>query len=178
MRQILTILIILSFIGCKKQEPMESKLPEKYLGLWQLTISKNDTLILSSAQLILNKNNTYEYFAEDEAKFEVFSHGSFKIINDTIILNSQNPKECYYIYSGISYDCKNFDKKNYENNIVVKPYFEMPTTVKNCKPNGIKKMYGKFDNEKLLIKNNEIIYLTKEFDCSKYISGMKLKITK
>jgi hypothetical protein len=177
MRQIFNLFIILSLIGCKNKNPVENKLPENFLGLWKLTISKNDTILLSYAQLTLNKNNTYEYYAKDENKFEVFSKGNYKLVSDTIVLNSRNSKECFYIHDGISYDCKNFEK-NDEYNDVVKPHFEMQTTIKDCKPISFKNMYGKFDNEKIIIRSNNLVYITKDFDCSKYIPGIKLKITK
>ena len=170
--------MILIFIGCEKPIKSENEIPENLLGDWKFELTKNDSIKLFSTKLELNKNKTFEYYGTNEFKDSIFSHGNWKINNDTIILNSKNIDECFYLWNGISYDCKNFENSNSDNNIVIKQHYEYQTTNKNCQPKSSKIFFAKIENEKILIKNDSLTYIPKKYDCSKYIDGIKMQISK
>ena len=177
MRITISILTFLLVSSCNKQSKIIEINSNKVLGIWKLNLKK-DSLNIITANLHLLENKTFKYSGKYESKISLFSQGKWKIVSDTLFLNTENISKCYYLWNGISTQCENFDQSNIENGIVVKQYFEDPTTIKNCIPKDNNVFYSKFTDEKFLIKNDLLIYVPKKYDCSKYIPGIKMIIEK
>lgn len=93
--------------------------------------------------LTINQNKTFE-FNRFTSISQSISKGNWKIINDTLILNSYNPKGCYF-----------------EEDFIITPpdttKYYYKETIKNCKPN---MGYVNFKNEKFYIKDTLLLYKT------------------
>ena len=177
MRITIIILTLLSLLSCKKQTNIKEINLTKIIGIWKLELKK-DSVNIISAKLNLLTNNTFEYTGKYESKNSLFSQGKWKIVSDTLFINTENINKCYFLWNGISTQCENFDESKTENGIVVKQRIIEPTTIENCLPKSRSIYYSNFTNEKFLIRNDFLIYVPKKYDCSKYISGIKMIIEK
>ena len=63
-----------------------------------------------------------------------------------------------------------------DQDIVIKPYFKLPTTVEDCIPTTNNTAFADLTGVKFVIKNDDFIYIKRENDCSKYFPGIKLSI--
>ncbi len=170
--------MFLSFSSCKEHKSTEMNLPEKFLGTWRLELTADDSLNLISSKLFLNTNKTFKYAGINEFNDSIFSNGNWKVVNDTIFFNSSNSKECFHLRNGISYNCENFSESNHDKNIEIKPVVESNTTLKDCIPNNEKIFYAEITDEKILFRNDSLIYVPKKHDCSQYFPDIKLSIYK
>ena len=177
MRIIIVILTILLLSSCNKPNKIIDLHRKKIIGIWKLDLKK-DSLNIITAKLNLLENNTFKYSGKYESEIALFSEGKWKIVSDTLFLNTENINKCYYLWNGISTQCENFDNSKTENGIVVKQNIVEHTTIKNCLPKSRNIYYSKFTDEKFLIKNDLLIYVPKKYDCSKYIPGIKMIIEK
>lgn len=142
-----TIFILSSCISKNKTAESSEEHFEKYFGVWHST----DRHYEYSADLKIDSINNFIY--EGGACASSFlSKGSWKLNGDTIILNSFQPEECYYVNDfGIKY-------------IVAPPIIgdttkhEMRTSIKGCEPK-LYSTYILFNNEKFIIKNDTLVHI-------------------
>lgn len=127
---LLILLVILLLLSCRnnKNKILGNNFENKWYSI--------------DGNLTLKNDKTFEF-----NRFSCVSHsiskGYWKITNDTLILNSYVPKDCYFKEDFIIYPPKT--KKHYR-----------LKTIKNCEPNT---GYVKFKNEKFHIKDSTLIYL-------------------
>ncbi len=146
---ILTLIFFLSSCISKNNiDKSTEKQIDKYFGVWHST----DRHYEYSADLKIDSMNNFIY--EGGACASSFlSKGSWKLNEDTIILNSFQPKECYYVIDfGIKY-------------IVAPPIIgdttkhELRTSIKGCEPDLVYIAYILFNNERFIIKNDTLIHI-------------------
>lgn len=125
------ILTILTFFSCENKN---------------VIISNNfqDEWYSSYEYLVINSNSTFEYIRSNCVSSTV-SKGKWKIINDTLILNSYHPKGCYFIEDFIQKPPTR--KDSIRQNIITK-------NIKDCIPNT---GYVYFRNEKFYLKDSLLI---------------------
>lgn len=142
-----TIFILSSCISKNKTAESSEEHFEKYFGVWHST----DRHYEYSADLKIDSINNFIY--EGGACASSFlSKGSWKLNGDTIILNSFQPEECYYVNDfGIKY-------------IVAPPIIgdttkhEMRTSIKGFEPK-LHSIYILFNNGKFIIKNDTLVHI-------------------
>ena len=120
---------------------------DKYLGVWHST----DRHYEYSADLKIDSMNNFIYDG-GACTWSFLSKGSWKLNGDTIVLNSFEPTECYYV--------EDFGIK-----IIVEPpiigdttIHEMRTSIRGCEPQ-LSSTYIMFNNEKFIIKNDTLIHI-------------------
>ncbi|KDN53717.1 hypothetical protein [Flavobacterium seoulense] len=113
------LVISLLFLSCEKTDKFENQ--------WY-SLDSN---------LKINKDRTFEFERFNSISSSI-SKGEWKIINDTLVLNSFENKGCYF----------------YEN-YVLEPLNKIINKNKNCQPN---QGYVNFKNEKFYIKDSILIY--------------------
>lgn len=125
---ILSTIILLLSCRNDKNKILENKFEYKWYSL--------------DGNLTIKNDKTFE-FNRFTCISQSISKGYWKILNDTLILNSYDPKDCYFKEDFIIFPPNT--KKHYPRK-----------TIKNCKPNiG----YVKFKNEKFHIKDSILIYI-------------------
>lgn len=146
----LTIIFIISSCISKNNiaESSEEQF-DKYLGIWHTTFRHYEY----SADLKIDSMNNFIYEG-GACESSFLSKGSWKLNGDTIILNSFQPEECYYVNDfGIKY-------------IVAPPIIgdttkhELRTSIKGCEPDLVYTTYILFNNERFIIKNDTLIHIT------------------
>ncbi|MGO4822030.1 MULTISPECIES: hypothetical protein [unclassified Flavobacterium] len=127
-------LVILTLLSCEKKYVINSNAFEyKWYSL--------------DGNLTINSNNTFE-FNRFTCISQSISKGKWKITNDTIVLNSFEPKGCYYIESFI------LEPPPPLKDTITNHNFNHKKTIKECTPNiG----YVVFRNEKFYIKDSTLI---------------------
>lgn len=137
------VLISLTFLSCEKKDAVVSS---NFIHKWHSL----------DGQLNINSNNTFEYSRNNSVSISI-SKGKWKITNDTLVLNSFQPKGCYFIESFVLKPTKDtissINPKHRE-------------TIKNCMPNT---GYVILKNEKFYIIDSLLISKT-----SPYIYDRKL----
>ena len=102
-------LITIISSGCDKSRTskIEEKNTSKYVKIWFDTIRTYPYI----AELKIKKNNTFEFFS-GACTYRSISKGTWIIKNDTIILNSLQPKDCFYMceYGTICKTVEEIDK--------------------------------------------------------------------
>ena len=142
---LLSILCILN--SCKKEEKKIIVDKDfKFIKEWQ----SKKIIIPGNSFIKIKPDHTFEYDAAG-CQWRCNSFGKWKVINDTLILNSIPSKECQIL--------SNFGE-------MIKPLkkgevYEPKTTIKNCKPEERNGMYENFINDKFYIKNDTLEYVTK-----------------
>ncbi|REG88767.1 hypothetical protein [Flavobacterium aquicola] len=124
-------LIFLILLSCEKKQAINTN---AFQNRWESMYGN----------LTIYSNNTFEY-----NRYTCISHsiskGKWKITNDTLVLNSFEPKGCYFI----------------ENFLFGPPYKDSSTnhkkTIKDCMPNT---GYINFKNEKFYIKDSLLLFKT------------------
>lgn len=146
------IIILLLFIRCKK-EKIKSEINSVFVKDWYDT----EMIVPFKAILKINKDSTFQYNGGAcTSSFE--SNGTWRIKNDTIILNSSKSKKCLTM---IEFGPFCINKKDLSNHTINK-------TLKDCNPSG-EGMYENFINEKFYIRNDSLIYKKEEKDkCSEF----------
>lgn len=143
-----TIFILTSCISKNSVDKSSEEQFDKYLGVWHNTFRHYEY----SADLKIDSMNNFIY--EGGACASSFlSKGSWKLNGDTIVLNSFQPKECYYVLDfGIKY-------------IVEPPIIgdttihELRTSIKGCEPDLYYITYILFNDERFIIKNDTLIHI-------------------
>ncbi len=123
---------LLAFSFACKKESLKPKSPNKFERQW---FSVNGYLKLDST-----KNFEFERYS---CMSHTISKGTWNVVNDTLILNSFEPKGCYFI--------EDFKIEPPKDTINIIPN---PITQKDCEPNT---GYVIFKNEKFYIKNDTLL---------------------
>jgi hypothetical protein len=142
--KICVFIIIQSFligmVACKKEKLV---LPNKFERKW----------FSIDGHLKIDSTNKFEYVYNNSVSQSV-SNGTWKVVNDTLVLNSFAPKGCYFI--------ENF---NIEPPKDTSQIISNPITEKGCEPNiG----YVIFKNEKFYIKDTLLMSKYPTFDNGKF----------
>lgn len=137
-------LIIIIFTSCKNHKD-ENNPENKFVKEWQ----SRKSIIPHTAYLNIKPDNTFEY-KDSGCQWSSNSFGTWKVKNDTIILNSIPSKECQFI-NGFG---NNFTTPTKDED------FKLETTIKDCKPDERNGDYTTFTNDKFYIKNDTLEYVT------------------
>lgn len=141
---IIISLFLALLTSCEKALPKKIEDP-KFAKVWYDTCHG----MPFSSKLKIGVNKKFEYYSRS-CQGGTRSNGYWKIVNDTIILNSIKPKGCLFQYPfGVVCDIYN------------EPEIVGNTTIKNCDPDGRKAIYEIFENEKFFIRNDTLIHLEK-----------------
>ncbi|KPH12996.1 hypothetical protein AMQ68_10840 [Chryseobacterium sp. ERMR1:04] len=152
------LLFFLLFLNCKEKEKMSpAKLSQLY-GQWRIDRSSN-----INEYLVLNSNKTFKYENMGEG-IKSFSNGKWEIVNDTLILNSIMPKECFYTSRFGSY-CNRTD-------IIIEE--KIIYTIEDCQPHIIEKFFKTFYHTKFTIKKDSLLYVETNKNCSNKLDKIKL----
>jgi len=137
-------LIIIIFMSCKNHED-ESISKNEFVKEWQ----SRKSIVPHRAYLKIKPDNTFEYKSSG-CQWSSNSFGTWKIINDTLILNSIPSKECQYA-NGFGNNFKTPTKDE---------DYKAEITIKDCKPDERNGDYTTFTNDKFYIKNDTLEYVT------------------
>lgn len=97
--------------------------------------------------LKIKPDHTFEFFG-GACMDNYNSNGKWKVINDTLILNSVPSKDCQ-ILVGFGNNMEDISKKDYVRKL----------TIKDCTPNESDGAYINFINDKFYIKNDTLEYV-------------------
>ena len=139
--KLLLCLFVVLLICCNRNE-------SKFIGIWNIK-----TRMPYSAKLILNENHTFSY--KGGACLSLFeSNGNWKIVNDTLILKSKLPNECFHTskFGYICYEIKDSLK------------IRNQTTIPNCKPKKTGYTFINFLDDKFVLKKDFLVYLIDKYD--------------
>lgn len=144
MKRIISILILLSFlsfIACKNST--ENEIRNKYIAEWKSTKKP----IPYSGTLKINNDNTFD-FNSGACMSRSYSKGKWRIENDTIILNSFEPKNCCFliVFGG---NCEKYGKTG-ENYMFKKSFKDCDLQTED--------LYDVFENTKFYIKNETLVF--------------------
>lgn len=144
------ISIILSGCDKSKTSKIEEKNDSKYVKIWFDTIRTYPY----TSELKINKNNTFE-FSSGACSYRSISEGTWELKNDTIILNSSKPKECFYLceYGTI---CKTVEEINIRR--------DRKKSIKDCDAD-LEFEYELFSNEKFYLKNDTLVHVKQNKQC-------------
>ncbi len=131
--------LIFAFQACEK------KVDNRFANTWYDT----EYRILGSSTLQIKKDFTFNYKAAG-CTWSSISKGNWKVLGDTIELNSTNVDTCYTILPFVI--CPKSGKYNNKTNL---------TTIPNCTAES-KTVYIEFKNEKFYLRNDSLIYKLKE----------------
>jgi hypothetical protein len=152
-KKITSLLIILVSLTNCKNESQKKKINSIFVRDWYDT----EMVIPFSATLKINKDSTFQYKG-GACTSSFTSNGTWRIENDTIILNSNKSKECLII---VEFGPLCPSKEDMLNHKISK-------TLKDCNPAG-ENMYENFRNEKFYIRNDSLIYKKGENEkCSEF----------
>lgn len=160
----MTSMLLILLSSCNKTVPKKEENP-KFVRVWFDTVQG----MPFKAKLNIKENKTFEYSSrscQDGSE----SNGTWKIENDTVVLNSIKPKGCRFQYP-FGVVCISFNEEYSGNN----------KTIKDCEPNGRDASYEIFKNEKFYIKNDTLIHANKRNDSCpelKIAFSMREKIRK
>ena len=136
--------IVIIFISCNKHNDNDVSKNE-FVKIWQ----SRKSIIPHRAYLNIKPDSTFEY-NDSGCQWSSNSFGTWKIIKDTLILNSIPSKECQYV-NGFGNNCRvaKFGED-----------FTLETSIKDCKPDERNGEYVTFTNDKFYIKNDTLEYVT------------------
>ncbi|KOP37445.1 MULTISPECIES: hypothetical protein [unclassified Flavobacterium] len=152
--RIFGIVLFAVFISCKKHD----NLPNKFLGTWHDT----EYIVPGKSSIKINTDSTF-YYRSAGCDWRVFSKGKWRMIGDTIELNSTKIDTCYVAFPFA--DCIFFERQD------KKPLLTIP----NCEPDETKS-FCLFTKEKFYIKNDSLVYRFKA--SSKCLDTLKIVFAK
>jgi hypothetical protein len=137
--RIVAFVLFICLISCKKSEiPVN-----KFIGTWYDT----EYVIPNLSIFKINPDSTFLY-TSGACTWQGFSKGKWKMIGDSIELNSVNSDTCYEMVPFM--DCIRFEN----------PGDETARKITNCKVRG-KADFLIFSHEKFYIKNDSLVYKLK-----------------
>ena len=138
------IILILIFTSCKKHNDNDVSKNE-FVKIWQ----SRKSIIPHKTYLNIKSDSTFEY-KDSGCQWSSNSFGTWKIIKDTLFLNSIPSKECQYV-NGFGNNCRvaKFGED-----------FTLETSIKDCKPDERNGDYTTFTNDKFYLKNDTLEYVT------------------
>ena len=122
------ILFLVSFLSCKNSEE-KINIEDKFIREWQ----SKKIVIPGKSFLKINPNYPFEYKSAG-CQWRCNSFGNWKVINDTLILNSIPSKECQ-ILDGFGEIIRPLKKGE---------VYEPKTTLKGCQPEQGENAYVEF----------------------------------
>ncbi|MDX6183795.1 hypothetical protein SGQ44_15880 [Flavobacterium sp. Fl-77] len=147
-----TILLIISLSSCnkfKQKEQLNENQNSEFVKTWFDTIRG----IPFAEKLEIKQNRTFKLIG-GACTARWWSEGSWRIKNDTIILNSFKPKKCIYLREyGIM--CRTFEEIRKNGREV---------SIKDCNPDSDND-YEMFINEKFYIKNDTLVHVKQNKKC-------------
>ena len=130
--------------SCQKHNDNDASKNE-FVKIWQ----SRKSIIPHRAYLNIKSDSTFEY-KDSGCQWSSNSFGTWKIINDTLILNSIPSKECQSTNGfGNNFRTPTKDEE-----------FKIETTIKDCKPDERNGEYVTFTNDKFYLKNDTLEYVT------------------
>ena len=150
-------LLIFAFNSCKKKE-IDSIIQDKIIGNWKIKNNEYDKEYLE-----INSDNTFYYKGVGHLN-ESFAKGRWKVVNDSLVLNSITPKECLYVVNFGTY-CEHA-------NIVIEE--KINTTFDDCEPQTISKLYKAFNDTRFILKKDTMFYVEVNKNCSNKLNKIKL----
>ena len=139
MREILPLILLSFFLINCKQNSQKFEKKENFIRDWKVI-----RYPYSNATLSFNANHTFEY-RETGHLSEIYSKGIWKLIKDTLVLNSLQPNECLYLDDFSLTKGDTLD--------------DMQTTLKNCIPKPNSKFFTEFSNSKFIVTKDSLNYL-------------------
>lgn len=136
---IISFLLFAFFISCnKKQKPVN-----KFLGTWYGT----EYIVPSESVLKINKDSSFSYKSAG-CQWRVVSKGNWKIIGDSLELNSTSSDTCYKVFPFVF--CISFGADAIEDKF----------TIPNCEANN-DVSFAQFTKEVFYLKNDSLTYKIK-----------------
>jgi hypothetical protein len=136
----IAVLGFLLFLSCeKKSDPISNDFQRKWYSI--------------NGNLTINSNNTFEYIRFNSISNSI-SKGKWKIINDTLVLNSFEPKGCFFLENFVLDPPKRIVTNN-------NPNYKKTIKGKDCMPNS---GYVNFRNEKFYIEDSLLISKTSPYN--------------
>jgi len=131
----------------QKENTNDDLINNEFLGEWYSV----ERIIPFGAVLTIDTD--YSFIYEGGACLSSFgSKGNWTLNNDTLILNSIEPEECYYI-SDFGGNCILITIDDTTS-------FKREISIKDCVPDNIDYDYIIFKNEKFIIKDSVLTYIT------------------
>mgnify|MGYP003613207905 CR=1 FL=1 len=133
------LILVMLFFSCENNE-------EKFVKEWQ----SKKMIIPHTSHLKIKSDHTFEY-TDSGCQWIGNSFGNWKVLNDTLILNSVPSKKCQYV---IGYG------NNFKMSKIIDGKFIAKKTFTNCIPINQAGEYVTFTNDKFYIKNDTLEYVT------------------
>lgn len=140
-------LLFVTLFSCEKNRLFHVS---QIYGEWKIKSGVMET----GEVLIFNTDKTFTYKSVYHIT-EFFSQGNWKIKEDTLILNSIMPHECFYLLS-FGGKCKSSDVLTDE--LIYKTNLECESPASN-------KFFIEFKNSKFLIKKDSLIHIPANKNC-------------
>ncbi|KQB41330.1 hypothetical protein [Flavobacterium aquidurense] len=137
--RILAFVLVICFISCRKSEIPLSK----FVGTWHDT----EYIIPGKSSIVIKKDSSF-YYKSAGCDWRVVSKGNWKIIGDSIELNSTTSDTCYKMFPFV--ECIFYEENNRKDIL----------TIPNCDPRN-NASFAIFSKEKFYIKNDSLIYKLK-----------------
>jgi hypothetical protein len=137
--RVYSFFIFICLISCKKSEG----LPNKFVGTWY----DSEYIIPGKSSIKINKDSSFSYKSRG-CQWGSVSNGKWKIIGDSIELNSTSSDTCYKMFPFVY--CFPFGEKDTKDLL----------TIPNCIPNE-NAFFAIFKNEKFYLKNDSLVYKLK-----------------
>jgi hypothetical protein len=137
--RIFSFLLFVCLISCKKPE----SLPNKFAGTWYDT----EYIVPGRSSFKINKDSSFSYRSAG-CDWRVLSKGKWKIIGDSLELNSTSSDTCYRMFPFV--ECIPFGK--YKGKDLL--------TIPNCNPKD-DASFAIFNKEIFYIKNDSLVYKLK-----------------
>lgn len=134
---ILIVFLIVCLISCKKSE----SLPSKFIGTWYDT-----EYVVPSLTILKIKADSTFLCTSGACTWQGFSQGKWKIVGDSIELNSIKSDTCYTMLPFVH--CDPFEKR------------KDSLTISNCNPKYVGDFLV-FNKERFYLKNDSLVYKLK-----------------
>jgi len=145
--RIFSLLILICFFSCKKTEVPVNK----FVGVWYDT----EYIVPGRYLLKINKDSTFSYKGAG-CDWRVISKGKWKLVGDSIELNSTSSDTCYRMFPYTR--CIKFGETRRKDTL----------TIPNCNPNQ-NADFLIFSKERFYLKNDSLVYEFKaSSNCSDY----------
>ncbi|WP_300671196.1 hypothetical protein [Soonwooa sp.] len=148
------VLISFLLINCSKQEKAQFVKSEDFIRDWSVV-----RYPYSDATLSLMSNHNFSY-SENGHMSGSFSEGTWQKKGDTLILNSNQQKDCFYL-DDFSLNTKTLND-------------ELWTSIKDCQPKDGSDFFTEFKNSKFIVKKDSLIYLDLNPDYKKQYGNYKI----
>ncbi|TDO97127.1 hypothetical protein [Flavobacterium sp. 245] len=132
------LVLFLALISCKKAESP----PNRFIGTWYDT----EYVVPSLTRITIKKDSTFSCIS-GACTWQGFSQGKWKIVGDSIELNSTKSDTCYRMLPFV--DCNPFEKR------------KDLLTIPNCSPEQ-RSDFLIFDKERFYVKNDSLVYKLKK----------------